>query len=253
MNYVIIGSYALKNHFSDYPNEPKDIDIVQELTSYISFEPTKLRVEIHQVDSELFRQFYKHSIDGLLSADGLYTLKVSHVPWLGKNGKWWKHMKDIKFLRNKGCKLIPEFHQSLIELWKKKFDDKSHINFSKNTYDFFTDRVERKFDHDWLHEYFMIEDVPAYTRILKSPDTALCSEEKFDDLSHEHKIHTILEEVFVLSTERNTSFNEMYKRIVTGMSKGFWNTFIIEHVEEILDGHKDLKTEMERKRKLLYG
>lgn len=232
---MIFGSTAIKRWYPlDYTKEPQDIDIISRIGV------SSPGIEYHWADCfqyALDNSFDQKYIDPYL----LYTVKVSHLPWEGKNGKWWKHLKDVVFLQEQGCELDMEFHSLLTEEWKKRFGSKNNINLNKTAEKFFNDSVKRKYNHDDLHELFKFGDIPAYKLILKDNNIALPDEKLFTSLSKEDKLRTVVEEIFVIAFERNLSFGEGYKHIVTRISKGWWNLFAILNAKEILDGFKHEK------------
>lgn len=208
-------------------------------------------IEHHVVPRWLYDLFESYSIDSVLSADALYTLKISHLPWEGGNGKWGKHLSDAVFMKDNGCKLLPHFHSCLIEFWKGKFSSKSHIKFTKSPDEFFKDSLNRDWDHDKLHRYFKVGDIPAYTNIVKSSESVLTSEYLFSKLDTTTQLLTVLEEVFVVAFERNLSLADGYKYVVTRLSKGWWNTFALDNAKEILKGFTDEKKSYSEKRRNL--
>ena len=77
MSNILIGSNAIKHHFSDFPREPNDIDYIENddvsegVNDGVS-EGVK-RVEYHT--NPVFKN-YNHTV---MLPNDLYTLKVSHV------------------------------------------------------------------------------------------------------------------------------------------------------------------------------
>lgn len=232
---MIFGSTAIKHWYpSDYKKEPKDVDILSRVGV------NSPGIEYHWADC--FQYAFDNSFDQkYMDPYLLYTVKVSHLPWEGKNGKWWKHLSDVIFLQEQGCELDYEFLALLHKEWGKRFGDKSRINLNKTAEKFFNDGMKRKYNHDQLHEYFKFGEVPAYKLILKEDNLALVDKELFDSLSREDQLRTVVEEIFVVAFERGLSFGEGYKHIVTRISKGWWNLFAILNAREILDGFKEEK------------
>jgi hypothetical protein len=180
--------------------------------------------------------FSKNTTSQYLSPNLLYTIKTSHMAWELKNGKWWKHLKDLVFMKSKGCSIDQEVFDACYKHWETLHGNKSHISLNKATEMFFKDGVRREFDHDYLHDYFKITEKPAYQYILTTDDSPLCSYEKFCELDTQLQYYTCLEEMFVVSCERNISLPNAYKALVTKMTKGWWNQFMIDNAEILLDG-----------------
>lgn len=241
---LLIGSQAMKHWWVDYPSQPKDTDFL--VNEHISNTP-----EIEYFTFDRVNEILAFATGDVAPPDLLYTIKVSHLAWEGDNGKWWKHIKDVVFMQGKGCKLIPEAYQILYEEWRKRFGDKSHISLNKAADMFFKDGRDRKYNHDWLHRYFSIEGNPAYMDILKDGADVLCSQSKFATLSLERQLHTALEECFVVAFERKISFADGYKHLVTRLTKGWYNLFLIENASAILNGFNKEKQEYTNKRRIL--
>lgn len=230
---LIFGSTAIKFWFPQYTKIPKDLDYI---------------IECIPKNKEPNTEYYKNNAtdyilsinthDTYVDADLLYTIKVSHLAWEPKNGKWFKHVSDVIFLQKMGCKLNHEVYQMLYKEWEILHGSKSHISLNKATEMFFKDGVRRQYDHDWLHDYFKVSVVPAYTRALVSDNSPLMSETKFNTLPHYYQLLCGIEEMFVISYERGITLPDAYKALVTKLSKGFFNLFLIMNAEELLDGLK---------------
>lgn len=234
---LIFGSTAIKYWFHDYTRIPNDLDYI------VSHIPQNKSIRLNATMKKI--EYFKNgATDYILKInkdefyvdpDLLYTIKCSHLAWDLKNKKWWRHLKDAVFLKNKGCKLNKEVFDMLYKEWEVLHGSKSHISLNKATEMFFKDGVRREYDHDWLHVYFSITGTPAYESILVSPDTPLCSEVKFNEISDDRKMHTALEEMYIVSFERGISLPNAYKNLVTKMTKGWWNLYLIENAEMLLN------------------
>lgn len=73
-------------------------------------------------------------------------------------------MKDIAFLKKKGCKLDYDFYLILYKKWEQLHGAKK-IKMNVTNGEFFTEKITRKFDHDWLHEYFAFNNRPLNEKI----------------------------------------------------------------------------------------
>ena len=242
---LLIGSWAMQYWWIDYPYTPKDIDYLVDTEIQSTSE-----VEYHTFDN------VKYILDrnihpSVADKDVLYTIKCSHIAWEGKNGKWWKHMRDIVFMQSKGCVIIAEIFDVLYKEWCDRFGDKRNISLNKASEQFFKDGRDRKYNHDWLHEYFKISDYPAYQDMLKTGCDVLCSKQKFDKIPHDRQIYTALEECFVVAFERNLSFAEAYKHLLTKLCKGWYCRFLIDNASSILNLYKHEKQQYMQKRMLL--
>lgn len=240
---ILIGSCAAKRWFPNF-REPLDLDYV----TTDNFENRK-GLEYLKVPDYIYTLLKSYSSRSALCPDALYTLKLSHLSWEGKNGKWNKHLSDAMWLKDNGCKLLPHFYCVMYDFWKDKFGGKDKIKFTKSPDDFFKDSLKREWDHDKLHEYFKVDGKPAYQSILKNyKDSVLTSEYLFSKLDYRTQLLTVLEEVFVVSFERNLSISEGFKHVVTRLSKGWWNTFALDNAGMIIKGFADEKKEYTQKR-----
>lgn len=255
---LIFGSTAIKFWFDEYKHDPKDLDVLVCDSNYEWDKDTaspqtiellndsKLRVEYHFASAnEVMVAKNMHHM--YLEPNLLYTLLVSHLPWESKNGKWWKYLKDAVFLKNRGCQIDEEVYELYLTEWKTRFGDKSHIKFDKPNEEFFYDGVTRQYNHDELHAIFAIGPQPAYQLFQVDPSKALCSKTKFFELSTETQLHSALEEMFVIAFERKISLTNAYKALVTRMSKGWWNRFLIENAEQLLNEFKSEKQQYEER------
>lgn len=237
---LIFGSTALKHWFPDYEPEPKDIDWLSDLPIETWRSSTGVLNEVHWCEPMrhvLCSNKDKHFVD----PNFLYTIKLSHLPWDLKNGKWWKHLKDCVFMQDKGYSYDPFLLYLLEKEWEVRHGSKAHIKLDKPVEDFFNDNVKRKYEHDELHQLFKIGDVPAYSLITPDANSAKVSFRLFDKLDDYTKLCTIAEEVFVTAYERNLSFSEGYKHVVTRLSRGWWNVYCRTHAKDVLDGFKQEK------------
>jgi hypothetical protein len=240
---ILIGSEAARYWYRDFRTS-FDIDYVT-----TTFNQNTDKTEYHNVPLEIYRLFLKYSENKVLLPDALYTLKLSHLSWEGENKSWHKHLSDAMWFQESNCKLIPEFYSIIYDFWKHKFGGKDKIKFTKSPDEFFRDSLKREWDHDKLHDYFKVDDKPAYQNILKGYEkSVLTSEELFSKLDFRTQLLTVLEEVFVVAFERNLSFSEGFKHVVTRLSKGWWNTFALDNASILIKGFVDEKKEYTQKR-----
>ena len=231
---LIYGSTAIQHWFpATYLKTPKDLDIISRDASL-----KKPGVEVYWTDA--FRYLTRYNKDKqYVDPDLLYTIKVSHAAW---DINWVKHTMDIQFLRMMGCKLVPEFYFMLIEDWTKIHGAKN-LDFNKPHKELFMDSVNRKYGHDELHEALKMNDTPMYKMILKEQDKALCDYELFKALSSRKKLELAMEEVVVVAYERYVipqkmplkyAINKALQDLVTRMTKGWFNLYLIENSDSII-------------------
>lgn len=227
MNKIIIGSTALLHWFPEANIKPKDRDYAVELG-----EKSYREVE-YLYNPVLFREKYRALVvDGYLTADALYTLKISHMFW---DIHWNKNIYYIQLMKDLGCKVIRSLFYDLYEFWKEYHGENKRSNLEMSAESFFTNAVKCEYDHDYLHT--LLVNPPTFTKILVGEVEV--SEDKFNDLSYEEKLSLVREEVYVMAWERAPTWD--YRRAYEVMLK----KFIISHAPLweaifILDNFKSL-------------
>jgi len=252
INTLIFGSEAMKYWFNDAKN-PKDIDIiVNSKDTPKNINEKGLSVEFYY--SPGFKYIFKNNKDKqYVDPDFLYTIKVSHAAW---DVNWTKTMKDIEFLKSKGCKLDMELFKLLYRDWEN-LHGKKNVKMNVENDNFFKENIKRKFDHDWLHEQIAFNDRPMNEKIRKDLNSPYCSEELWDRLNHDEKIKTALEELFVLTAERyifvdkplplQFARTKMLKQMITSTTSGWFNRFLIENFSELREAeHEYFKMKIQK-------
>jgi len=178
----------------------------------------------------------------IASLDEVYTLKVSHSPWVISDKSWMKHISDIKKLKNHGAILIPELHNLAYAEWEKRKGAKN-VNLNQDKEEFFTNNIRRTYDHDSIHSSIAFENEPMYMKILADNESVKTSRKKFEKLSDNDKKQLVQEEVMVLSLERDlipsskdinttvlfSSYLKQLRLLITQYSKGWFPQWIIEN------------------------
>lgn len=235
---LIYGSTAIKHWYpGEYLKTPKDLDIISKDSSL-----KKEGVEVYW--TEAFNYLLTTNKDKeYVDPNLLYTIKVSHAAW---DINWTKHVKDIMFLQSMGCELDKTFYELLIKDWKL-IHGKKKFNFNKPHNELFKDSVNRKYSHDDLHMTLKFNDEPMYKKVLKNSDKALCDKSLFNTLSEKLKLELAIEEVAVIAYERyvlpckmplKLAIPKAYQDLVTHMTKGWFNLYLIEHCKDIIFLHK---------------
>lgn len=196
MDYLVIGSNALKYYFPDFKREPKDLDVISK-TKIDSL----LRVEYHENPIIL-----EYQDGGYLTPNLLLSLKISHLFF---DINWDKHLFDVLFLFNKGFKYNKVLVDRLFDYWKKIHPIR-RSNLKLNKQEFFTNNINKNVDdHDNLH--IKLNDPPAYKKILIGEIET--SETLWDTLTFDEKCAIIFEETAVMAYERmnNVDYRIYYK------------------------------------------
>lgn len=225
---MIIGSYAIKYHFLDFPRTPKDIDIIKG-SNFNDYFPFNLKREYLKNDVLL-----EYKDEEFLNKDSLYTLKVSHLFW---DINWEKHIWDAQWLKNKGCVLNKVLFHKLYEYWNTVHKKNQRSNLDMSSEDFFDNAISCEYSHDWLHT--LINKVPTYTKVLADDSEVLVSEDKFNLLTYEEKCDLVKEEVYVMAYERfkqlgyKRAYNKMLKKFIINHAPLWEAVFIIENYKEL--------------------
>jgi hypothetical protein len=204
--------------FSDF-REPKDID-------WVTNDVTKLKKSI--IGKEEY-YFIPNTPDREMTADEIYTVKVSHAIY---DINWKKTMSDIRFLQMKGCKLIPEFLIQLRIYWETVHGVQHRTDFEVKPGQFFDDRVKRKLNHDDLHK--MLNPVPTYLKMIVN-DVNPSPDKFFTNLTEDERKEVLYEEAFVIAMERlghlptRAAYNSAQQSLVTKLHPVWLADFIIEH------------------------
>lgn len=249
--FVIIGSYAAHFHIPEY-RLPQDLDIL-----------------VHPDNQHLIRDLYKNTFDRVEPAwygpssqwildhtegeypslDTLYTIKAAQLKF---DVKWDKTSNDVIDFQKRGCQVIPELFDLLLQDFTAFHGRRWAKLEGKDNKTFFEDAVKRKYVHDSIHEAVAYYDRPLYESILTGKGVS-CSRKKFESLSHDDQIRLAKEEIFVTALERflipqNFKFSSQraywlsLKKFVTTMSSGWMSKFLIDNFLE-LSYNKDQYTD----------
>lgn len=232
---MIIGSTAIKYWYPDFPREPKDIDIVKG-SNFTDYFPLGRKREYLENPVLL-----KHCKDNdCLYPDELYTLKISHSFWSLENNSWDKHMWDIQFLKDKGCKLIPELFDELYQYWNTVHGVNKRSKLDMSAEEFFDNVVNYPVGHDELHkrlvqhEWFDTKE-PMYFKVLKDGCEVDVDSTKWDNLTEHEKFRLVFEEVAVMAVERynhlyyKAAYNRMLKKFIISHAPLWEAVYIIEN------------------------
>lgn len=237
--WLIIGSVASAHWWED-SRKPADIDILT--PAKIAGADSQVCIvesQWHEAAQLIIDANVAHTF---ADPDTLYTLKVSHAEW---NIKWEKTMFDIDFMQDRGCKLRMELYKELIKVWKQVHGAK-RVNMARSMDAFFCDAVERKHDHEMLHELVAFKDRPMHERLRPNQSTAWCDEDLFNALDPQDQLLTALEEILAVSIERGRlttgsklserlrAVHQAYFKLVTSMTTGWFARYLITHRRDLL-------------------
>lgn len=253
--HYLVGSVALGLQTDFEPNET-DLDIIcpdEDLHMYDGVKGIDASgySALNNSDMSLicvngFYQTFKGYKLYFADLPTLALLKRSHL-W--RDLKWDRHMwlyqTYLKQYEVLWTDLDKEFLQKRIGLTKEKYPQ-GNPRLNQSNQDFFDDAVEKKFDHDWLHELVAFTDKPMYTRLKKGgrEDSAWCEKDLWDQLSHMEKIVCVAEESHVIACERfmipndwtypqMKAYDTALKKVCTTLCSGWFRDFAIDNYMDI--------------------
>lgn len=217
---LMVGSYALRQHYTDCRASHLDVDIIAhpvEVNRVRNFTTVDQIIRdddkyfIHRDHNDMIWEYeiagpghvFHHLMEPgkhFASPEFLFWLKWSHRFKGGKH--FWKTRGDIEFLRSK-VKLtgVPE--------WFHRREKESYVktpSLKQSKQDFFTDSVRYIYDHDWLHTVFAMDDRPAYLEYIRDGAEVDCDPYKFNNTTEWVRRCGVMEEAMVLAFERSLAF-----------------------------------------------
>jgi hypothetical protein len=267
--FLVIGSFALQTRPSgdiDIVCFKEDIqisseDILHTSTSTLVFKFGDKKIECLLADSQPSFQVLLAQISELKSVASFqlcYAIKKAHIYRQSHN--WDRHILDYSFLSkmfpNDGV-IVPELANLNISI--KEFsalhEDTLNLVLGKNfkiplkniTKDqFFDNAVTEIVEHDWLHQIYAHLEQPIYTYLQDDPQIVYCNPYKWSELSFEHRVMCVLEECYVIATERflikkiidgvaiepltyRKSFLTALYKVCTTLTSGFFRQFAIDN------------------------
>ena len=194
----------------------------------------------------------------VMSPLGLAIIKRSHL-W--RDLSFQKHITDYHKYLHPFLEHFASIDESIInadlytriELTKIAYPQ-GNPNLMQPVQAFFTDAVEKKFSHDWLHELYAYEEQPMYKRMQDNPELAWCKKELWYNLTHTQRLQAVAEEAYVIATERflvPKDFNYPHKqafiksldKICTTLCSGWFRDFSIQNYPEIIAMYDPTKIE----------
>lgn len=268
--FVVIGSFAT-NH-----RTAKDVDIIcmksdinvevnrnDDYTCYFEWQGKK--IECLLADNQESLKFILDDCDenvNIASPLICFCIKAGHINF--DHISWNKHIHDYHHLKSV-CNSAIRFNV-VIEQYVRVSDlIKMHYNSTcerigkqrlpslknKTIGDFFDDGVKKYIVHDELHIVYAHDEIPMYQKMQLNPELVDCDLGLWNKFTHQQKIKAILEEAYVIATERmivpsiikdrkyNTkdAFLWSMKRICTTLTQGWFREFAVNNYFEILNYH----------------
>lgn len=225
---ILTGSRAIISHFPDFKRECKDFDYITDVI------PTKKEKNTEYHIIPILYDLYASNL--VLPPDVIYTLKCSHI---SHDIKWDKHIYDIQFLKSKGCKIDKKLFYNLYSFWNTYHKEIRRPDFNMNNSEFFSDKVERLYHHDDLHEIIKYTDSPLFNLIKIDKSKAEIDENIFSNTDFETQLKIVREESYVIALERFlipkvisnpiSAYSRALKSLITRLSPIWLVLFIVDN------------------------
>jgi len=256
MRSLIVGSHALKA-LGVCNREPKDID----WWSDVDVPPIVGKTD--HLWHPSFAEFIPETNQSrYASLHQMYTIKLSHSHWELPNGSWNKHIYDLIQLQNAGAHLDLEMYHILYKVWEEMYGKKV-MNLDQDKSEFFDDAVRRTYDHDSLHASVAFGDSPIYEEILRDGASVDVDPRKLWSLPHQRLVQLFIEEICVTALERKVipsnytcspkaAYLWALRRTITSLTKGKSSRFILQNIQEFLQGDPGyVKRHLDKKDRLI--
>lgn len=240
MTIIVVGSAAANALLGDDRwRRPKDIDV---------FTDKDMNVDAFWSD-KLYAYFEKGE-ERWATLDELYTIKLSHIFWEGKNDKWGVHAQDLMRLKKEGAKCIDRLYTLLYGVWEGKFG-KKRVDFDMDKRMFFDDGVKRVYDHDSIHRTVAYSaGFPLYESFLMEGEEVKMDMQKVWGAPYETQLQLFREEIYVTALERrmipskfhaspNAAYAYALRKVITSFTKGKSARFLAEHLDRLWKSEVD--------------
>lgn len=235
--YLVIGSTAAHAALGGEWRRPKDLDAFVSPDAQNWGTARKADMFWH----EDLTQYWGLDTYRFATLDELYTLKISHSYWELENNTWLKHITDAMLLKRHGAELIPDLHRTLYGIWEQKHG-KKQVDLDMDKREFFADAVQRRWDHDSVHDSVAYFEEPLYNRILKDGAQVGVDMRKLKALPFQLQVMLFREEIYATALERimiprdydyspSAAYQWALRRVITSLTKGWSATFIADHYE----------------------
>lgn len=261
---LLIGSAAFKEHVPNSTRKVRDMDFLT------SPDAPPLPKTLNGLKVENFTHKDLENYDwvnptGTATLDELYTIKISHMFWVLKNGSWDKHFNDVLLFQYRtDAKFIPELYDVLYPIWEEKHGRKP-ANLNQQPEDFFNNNVARIYEHDSIHASVAYYDEPLFNRILKDGAPVAVDKNKFYALPELDKKRLVFEEVYATALERQVipanysaevSYLEAYRwafvKLITSFAKGWFPLWVLLNAKDLYRPELNfVKTHLANKHKLV--
>jgi hypothetical protein len=238
---TLIGSRAMRHWFPDAREPRGDWD----WQGSFPVEHAAFTVQGEHHDTFTDERLRAWDWGVIATPDELYTLKVSHAFWeIGGPKNWDKHASDIRFLKRKGAVFLRPLYDIVLPIWKERYK-RNPVSLDKSARNFFADAVNRKYDHDSVHETIAYYDRPLYESVLRDGSEVAVDNAKFEALDYEVKLQLVREEVYATALERiliprdyqgspGAAYHWALRRTATSLFKGDWALFLVLNLDRLM-------------------
>lgn len=235
---IVYGSYVMKFWYPER-SSPNDIDVIQldsddyDQNLISALKKENLPIEIYK--GSFFYPLEDATQNSFLLPEGQLTVHMSHAMY---DLHWEKSIQNIIFLQRKNVTYDIESVKILRKGWEKihaGVREKMNMNLPPEV--FFNSNISRYYNHDDLHDMLKTDKIPAFEKILRDNVSVAVSKNKFNNLTLEEKLATVIEEVCVLACERHfdqpvdIAYQTALRGFITRMTSGWYNLFVLDHID----------------------
>lgn len=261
-HYAIIGSYAMGTRPAadiDVVCYEKDVQIEYERKDDYcgSFMFNGRRIELLFADKQYSLQSILCTSMKSFIADNLvlFIIKAGHITYPHRS--WEKHIADYHVLKASLPVGAMRNLKPLIERHKKSTEERlgaqrlpKLVNVTKDQ--FFDDKVVKYYVHDDIHQWFAHKASPMYTYMQPDPALVYCDKKLWNTFSEEEKIQCVMEECYVIASERHLipaivnngiiphpemAFKWALMRVCTTLCSGWFRQYAIDHYFDVLNNY----------------
>jgi hypothetical protein len=253
MKNLLIGSRALEYWSADFkckPNADWDIISLREIK-----DDTK-RIEHHAFNALGSSDLQRYASDECIEIAGQRVHVVTPIGLtIIKRSHLWRDLSFQKHITHYH-KHLARYRAGFTEVDELILENRTkltmaaypqgHPSLKKSVEDFFDDYVEKKYNHDYLHELVAYHDKPLYTQLQRDASSAWCDKDLWDKLSNDDKIKCVAEETQVIAIERflvpsnwnyapRHAYLKSLDKVCTTLCSGYFRDFAIDNYPEIFN------------------
>ncbi len=265
MKNLLIGSRALEYWSPDFKaRDNSDWDIISEFkivddTRRIEWHDCNIvgNYDIDRYASDEYIEIAGQRVY-IINPIGLAIIKRSHL-WRNLSFQkhithYHKHLAKYRSMFTQADELVLDKRTKLTMATYPQ----GHPSLKKSVEDFFDDYVEKKYNHDYLHELVAYHDKPLYTQLQRDASSAWCDKDLWNKLSNDDKIKCVAEETQVIAIERflvphnwdypiRHAYIKALDKVCTTLCSGWFRDFAIDNYPKVFELCDTMKFENIRK------